>query len=62
MKTSEFLRKLKKLGVIAEDGSRHTKLYFQGKQSVIPRHSKEIAEGTRKAIMKQLQITENEIK
>ncbi|KGQ37308.1 MULTISPECIES: type II toxin-antitoxin system HicA family toxin [Gallibacterium] len=55
MKQSEFLRWLKAQGVEVKDGSNHIKLYLNGKQSVLPRHSgKEIAKGTEMAVKKQL--------
>lgn len=57
MKQSEFLRWLKDQGVDAEDGKKHLKLYYQGKQTTLPRHpSHELGEGLRKAILKQLGI------
>ncbi len=58
MKTSEFRRWLQALGVVMKEGSNHTKLYYQGKQTVLPRHAAEMKEGTRKAIIKQLGIKE----
>lgn len=55
MKQSEFRRWLESQGVRVEQGKRHAKLYFQGKQSTLPRHpSHEIGEGLRKEIIKQL--------
>lgn len=55
MKISEFKRWLESLGVEVKNGSKHWKLYYLGKQSTLPRHpSEELAEGTRKAILKQL--------
>lgn len=55
MKISEFKRWLESQGVTITEGSNHWKLYHKGKQSVLPRHpSKELKEGTRKAILKQL--------
>jgi mRNA interferase HicA len=56
MKTSEFRRFLASRGVQFAEGARHTKLYFNGKQSLLPRHAKELGEGLRKAILKQLNI------
>ncbi len=56
MKTSEFRRFLASKGVSFVEGSKHTKLYFQGKQSLLPRHSKELGEGLRKSILRQLNI------
>lgn len=55
MKISEFRRWLESQGVRIEDGTNHWKLYWNGKQSVLPRHpSKELKEGLRQAILKQL--------
>jgi len=57
MKCNEFKRWLKARGVeIAKSGAgSHFKLYYKGNQSILPHHgAKEMAEGTRKAIIKQL--------
>lgn len=55
MKISEFKRWLESQGVVIKEGGSHWKLYHQGKQSTLPRHpSKELKEGTRRAILKQL--------
>ncbi|MBH1510762.1 type II toxin-antitoxin system HicA family toxin [Stenotrophomonas maltophilia] len=56
MKTSEFRRWLLSLGVVMKEGSSHTKLYYNGKQTTLPRHAAELKEGTRKSIIKQLGI------
>lgn len=57
MKQSEFLRWLIANGVTIEDGAKHIKLYYNGKQSTLPRHpSKELKKGLVKAIKKQLGI------
>lgn len=57
VKQSEFKRELEKLGVEFTQGTNHYKLRYNGKQSVMPRHpSKEIKEGLRKGILKQLGI------
>jgi len=54
---NELKRKLAKLGCTFEQGTRHTKVFFQGRVSQIPRHSSaEIKTGTLKAILKQLGI------
>lgn len=59
MKTSELKRWLAKQGVDFVEGSRHTRLYYKGNKSVLPRHqSTEMKEPTRKAILKQLGLTE----
>lgn len=54
MKTTEFRRWLIQQGVQLVEGSRHTKCYFKGRQCTLPRHAKEIGEGLRREILKQL--------
>lgn len=55
MKISEFKRWLASQGVRVVSGAKHWKLYRNGKQSTLPRHpAKELKEGTRRAILKQL--------
>jgi len=55
VKISEFKRWLESQDVRFEEGTRHWKLYLNGKQSTLPRHpAKELKEGTRSAILKQL--------
>lgn len=55
VRISEFKRWLQAQGVIVTEGANHWKLYFNGRQSVLPRHpGKELKEGTRRAILKQL--------
>ena len=55
MKISEFKRWLESQGVDFKEGGKHWKLYLNGKQSTLPRHpSKELKDGTRRAIIKQL--------
>ena len=56
MKYSEFKRDLAALGTRFEEGARHTKLYLNGHQTTLPRHSGEIPEGTRKGILRQLGV------
>lgn len=57
MKQSEFLRWLVAQGVEVKQGGNHIKLYYNGKQSTMPRHpSKELKNGTMKAIKKQLNL------
>jgi mRNA interferase HicA len=54
---SELKRKLAKAGCTFEQGTRHTKVLFQGRASYLPRHaSAEIKTGTLRAILKQLGI------
>ena len=55
MKISEFKRWLESQGVTTQNGTRHWRLYFGDRVSTLPRHpSKELKEGTRRAILKQL--------
>lgn len=57
MKQSEFRRWLEAQGAKFEEGTRHTKVTLNGRQTVIPRHpSKELKEGTKNAILKQLKL------
>ena len=55
MNTEQFKRQLLALGATFKQGSKHTKVYLNGKQTTIPRH-KEISEQLVKLIMKQLGI------
>jgi len=55
MKQSEFKRYLADNGATFKQGSKHLKVYLNGKQSTMPRHpSSELGEGLRKAILAQL--------
>lgn len=55
VKQSEFKRWLADQGATFKEGSSHTKVYYQGKQTTLSRHpGKEIPEPLRKAIIKQL--------
>lgn len=56
MKVNEFKRWLEAQGARIEHGSKHYKIYLNGRQCTLPRHSGELGEGLRKAIMKQLGI------
>lgn len=59
MKYSDLIKLLREQGAEFKEGSKHTKVYLNGKQSTIPRH-REINEITAKAIIKQLQPDQNE--
>lgn len=60
MKNSEFKKYLKSLGATFKPGGKHDKVYLNGKQTTIPRHpGAEIPEGTRRAILKQLDINDH---
>jgi mRNA interferase HicA len=57
MTGNELKRKLAKLGCTFEKNTKHEKVLFQGRATVMPRHpAKEVAFGTLKAILKQLGI------
>lgn len=55
MKQSEFKRWLAEQGCQFKEGGNHTKIYLNGKQTVMPRHpSKELKKGTMLGIKKKL--------
>lgn len=55
MKLAEFKRFLTAHGARFVEGTKHTKVYLNGRQTTLPRHpGQEIREGLRKAILKQL--------
>jgi len=57
MNTAGFMRGLAALGARFEEGKKHTRVYFQGRQSTIPRHN-EIPDILAKKIMKQLGLNQ----
>lgn len=55
MKQSEFVRWLRSNGVEIREGTRHLKLYLNGRQSTLPRHpSAELKTGLVEGVKKQL--------
>jgi len=55
MKQSEFVRWLAQKGATFKDGSKHLKVYCNGRQTVLTRHpSKELKQGLAEAVKKQL--------
>lgn len=58
MQFSKFRRWLAAQGVTFKEGAKHTKLTYRKKNSTLPRHTGEIGEGLRKAIIKQLGLKE----
>lgn len=56
MKRSEFVRWLAQQGAIFKEGSKHTKVYLNGKQTVIPRHAAELKTGLVEGIKRQLNL------
>ena len=61
VKSSEFTRWLAKKGVTfgTQKGS-HLKLFFNGRQSILPMHSRDLGKGLVEAIKKQLGLNEQE--
>lgn len=61
MKSTEFKRWLAKQGVTfgTQTGS-HLKLFFQGRRSVLPIHSKDLGKGLVETIKKQLGLMDKE--
>jgi len=55
MNTAGFKRELAALGATFKEGSKHTKVYLNGKQAIIPRH-KEIPNQLAKVIKDQLGV------
>lgn len=57
MKQSEFVRWLKEQGATFTDGSKHLKVYCNGKQTTLPRHpSAELKTGLVEGVKKQLDL------
>jgi mRNA interferase HicA len=56
MKTSEFKKWLVQQGATIKHGAKHDKIYLNHHQCTLPRHSKELGEGLRQAILRQLGI------
>jgi len=54
VKQSEFKRWLSQQGATFTDGSKHIKVFLNGKQSHLPRHATELKTGLVEAIKKQL--------
>ncbi|MGT2493106.1 type II toxin-antitoxin system HicA family toxin [Cupriavidus basilensis] len=55
VKRSEFVRWLAQQGATFKEGGSHTKVYLNGKQTTIPRHT-ELKKGTVEGIKKQLNL------
>lgn len=55
MKQSEFVKWLRLHGAVFKEGTKHVKVYLNGKQSHLPRHpSKELTTGLVEDVKKQL--------
>lgn len=53
MKRKDLIGLLSEKGAVFKEGAKHTKVYLNGKQTTMPRHT-EIKENVAKAIIKQL--------
>ena len=61
MTFNQFRRYLQSLGAVFDEGKRHTKVYLNGKQTVLPRHGKQdMGEGLRRAILRQLDVEQKD--
>ena len=57
VKQAEFVKSLEAQGAIVKQGTKHLKVYLNGKQTTIPRHpGKEIDNRLAKEIKKQLNL------
>jgi mRNA interferase HicA len=61
MKSAEFRRWLAKQGVtFGTQAGSHLKLFYRGRQSVLPIHSKDLGKGLIEAIKRQLGLRDKE--
>lgn len=58
MKSTEFRRRLAAHGVKFKEGTKHTKLYFGNRQTVLPRHNEELGKELMSRILRQLGVKE----
>lgn len=57
MTFNQFRRYLQSLGAEFDEGKGHTKVYLNGKQTVLPRHgTRDMGEGLRHKILRQLDV------
>lgn len=55
MKLADFKAYLASQGATFSEGSKHTKVFLNGRQTTLPRHKgRDLGEGLRAAILKQL--------
>ena len=55
MKQRQFRKWLESQGVTVTDGTRHLKLRYQGKSTILPRHpNEELTKGTMEGVKKQI--------
>ena len=57
MTFNQFRRYLRSLGAEFDEGTRHTKVYLNGRQAVLARHgTRDMGEGIRQKILRQLDV------
>jgi mRNA interferase HicA len=67
MKAAELLRRLRRLAnrrgwdFSISEGSNHTKVRINGKQTVVPRHASDLKTGTLRGILKQIDVTPDDL-
>ncbi|HTW73100.1 MAG TPA: type II toxin-antitoxin system HicA family toxin [Acetobacteraceae bacterium] len=67
MKPVELLRRLTRIAtsrgweIVVTEGRGHTKVRCNGRRSAIPRHASDIKSGTLHAILKQLDLTKDDL-
>jgi predicted RNA binding protein YcfA (HicA-like mRNA interferase family) len=67
MKPAELLRRLKRLAskrgwdIDVQDGSGHTKVWLEGRRTIISRHPVDLKTGTFQGILKQLGVSERDL-
>jgi len=67
MKAAELLRRLRRLAnrrgwdFSISEGGNHTKVRINGKQTVVPRHPSDLKTGTLRGILKQIDVTPDDL-
>jgi predicted RNA binding protein YcfA (HicA-like mRNA interferase family) len=67
MKPADLLRRLKRLAsrrgwdIEIQDGSSHTKVWLDGRRTIISRHPTDLKTGTFQGIIKQLGVSERDL-
>jgi predicted RNA binding protein YcfA (HicA-like mRNA interferase family) len=67
MKPADLLRRLNRLAtrrgwnIETAEGGGHTKVWFNGRRTTVPRHTADLKTGTFRAILKQLDVTEADL-
>ena len=67
VKAAELLRRLRRLATqrwwdfSIKEGGNHTKVRINGKQTVVPRHASDLKTGTLRGILKQIDVTPDDL-